>query len=80
MSKRQPYRELANSIVLTAVEDYRELLKYDIDHFRKNGYLVTRKEIEKFFMSEWFTILTHLNGTSVMNRLRKEYGYGQRWR
>lgn len=77
MSKKQPYRELANSIVLTAVDDYRELLERRIERFKKDGVYVTRHELEKFFMSEWFTILTHLNGTSVMNRLRKEYGYGR---
>ena len=77
MSKKQPYRDLANTIVLTAVEDYRELLKSDRERMLKDGYRVTKRELEKFFMSEWFTSLSHLNGTSVMNRLREEYGYGR---
>ena len=56
-----PYEELANAIVLQAVKDYR--LTDD------EAELV---EIERFFRSDWFGVLTDVDPEYLIRRLRKE--------
>lgn len=56
-----PYQELANAIVLRAVEDYR--LSDDEQEL---------EEIERFFRSDWFGVLTKLDPDLLIKRLRKE--------
>ena len=58
------YKELANAIIIQAVKDYRKALKYD-ERGRK-------REIEKFFRSEWFTVLTNISGEMLIRELRAE--------
>lgn len=58
------YKELANAIILQAAKDYRKALKHD-ERGRK-------REIEKFFRSEWFSILTNISGEMLIQKLRAE--------
>ena len=59
-----PYQLLAEAIILRAVDDYRKALKYDHRGIKRN--------CEKFFRSEWFSILTNLDGETLIKRLRAE--------
>ena len=68
-----PYEELANAIVAQACVDYRTALaklKYAPHHAQA---LADKKEIEKFFLSPWFMLLTNLDGKRLMNTIRNEY-------
>ena len=56
-----PYEELANAIVLQAVKDYR--MTDDEKEL---------KEIERFFRSGWFGVLTKVDPDLLINQLRKE--------
>ena len=56
-----PYEALANAIILRAVEDYR-LTDDETD----------LEEIERFFRSEWFGVLTSLDPELLISQLRKE--------
>ncbi len=56
-----PYQELANAIVLQAVKDYR---LYD------NEQELAR--IERFFRSDWFSVLTNVDPEILITKLRKE--------
>ncbi|MCQ2443665.1 MAG: hypothetical protein MJ077_11265 [Oscillospiraceae bacterium] len=56
-----PYRELANAIILQAVKDY-----------RRNKSEQSREEIERFFRSDWFGALTRINPEQLIAQLRKE--------
>ena len=58
------YENLANAIILQAVKDYRNA--------RHKG---TKAEIEQFFRSEWFEILTDLDGKKLIEDLRRESGW-----
>lgn len=58
------YKELANAIILQAAKDYRKALKHD-ERGRK-------REIEKFFRSAWFSILTNISGEMLIQKLRAE--------
>lgn len=55
---------LANAIILQAVKDYRKALKRD-DCGRQ-------KEIERFFRSEWFSVLTKVNPEILIQKLAEE--------
>ena len=56
-----PYQLLANAIIIQAVKDYRRT---------KNP--TDRKELERFFQSEWFSFLCNLDGEALIAQLRKE--------
>lgn len=56
-----PYENLANAIILQAVKDYR-LTDNESE----------LKEIERFFHSDWFSVLTSLDPDLLIQKLRKE--------
>lgn len=58
------YAVLAEAIILRAVKDYKKALKTDNRR--------TKRECERFFRSEWFTVLTRLDGNMLIDRLRAE--------
>ena len=63
---------LANAIILQAVKDYRKALR----GFSLNGKSSTAviAEYERFFRSEWFRVLTNVDGEYLIINIRKEYG------
>lgn len=58
------YELLAKAIILQAVKDYRKALKYDA-----RG---RKREIERFFRSEYFSTLTNISGEMLIQKLRAE--------
>ena len=58
---KENYEKLARAIIVQAVRDYRNSCSYQ-----------TRCSIERFFRSEWFMVLTNLDGEMLIKRLRKE--------
>ncbi len=56
-----PYEELANAIILQAVKDYRLT-----DDERE------LQEIERFFRSGWFGVLSKVDPKFLIKELRKE--------
>ena len=56
-----PEQMLANAIILQAVNDY-----------RARSDKRTIGEIERFFRSEWFAMLTKLDGEALLEKLREE--------
>lgn len=67
------YEELANAIILQAVKDYRdalERLRYTLDDKSAKR---DQRNIERFFRSEWFSILTDLNGELLLKKLKEEF-------
>ena len=76
----EPYKELANAIIIRAVDDYRRLLKR-LNYLQKkpefNGRRIAETEreidkIEEFFRSDWYCELTDISGKDVIRRIRKE--------
>lgn len=68
-----PYENLANAIVLSAVEDYRKALK---KYSRNPDSKSTKAEVdslERFFRSQWYSILTSVEGEFLIRKLRAEY-------
>lgn len=66
---KQGYEDLANAIILQAVNDYRGLLTGS-----KPTATVNVPEVELFFKSEWFGLLTKVDGIKLMTEIKKECG------
>lgn len=67
-----PYEALANAIVLQAVNDYRAALKKVKKNPNNREALDEALQIERFFRSQWYQVLTSVDGEYLINRLRRE--------
>lgn len=66
-----PYQALTNAIIEQAVKDYRKALKIYYLHLQKQQYRQDVEDLERFFTSQWFELLTNLDGRSIMTRVRR---------
>ena len=68
-----PWQKLANAIVEQAVKDFRiaqarvKANPQNADHAKAEV-----SQLEHFFRSQWFEVLTNVDGNLVLSRLRKE--------
>ena len=68
-----PWEKLANAIVEQAVKDFRiaqarvKANPQNADHAKAEV-----SQLEHFFRSQWFEVLTNVDGNLVLSRLRKE--------
>ena len=67
-----PYENLANGIVLRAVDDYRVALRDLRVNPSYSDALRTVAEVELFFRSGWFSVLTSVDGVLLLEKLQKE--------
>lgn len=67
-----PYEKLANAIVLQAVSDYRTALKKVKKNPNNRDAIDGALQIEKFFRSERYQVLTSVDREYLIDRLRKE--------
>lgn len=67
------YEMLANAIVVQAAKDYRTARR----KLQNNPYsmkaLQTVKEVEEFFRSDWFKVLTPVDGGTILKLLEEEF-------
>lgn len=66
------YQNLANAIVLQAVKDYRFALKRLVKHPHTDSALYTKREVESFFRSEYFSMLTAIDSEMLIQKLQEE--------
>ena len=59
------YEELANAIVLQAVNDYRLA--------RKKKESAKQVALVQFFRSKWFAVLTNIDGRLLEQKRKEEY-------
>jgi hypothetical protein len=69
------YQNLANAIVELAANDYIWALKAYRKNRRIRYCVIVIEETEKFFLSEYFVLLTSVDGEYLMKRIRRECGY-----
>ena len=67
-----PYERLANAIILQAASDYRRNLKKLKKNPQNREVLNDVMQIEKFFRSHWYQVLTTVEGEFLIQKLRKE--------
>ncbi len=60
------YQDLADAIVLEAVENYRMVIKCLIMSPGDKRLIAEREEIEGFFRGSWFSTLTDINGEKLI--------------
>ncbi|MHB1154881.1 MAG: hypothetical protein ACYCWE_17565 [Eubacteriales bacterium] len=68
----KPYENLANAIILQAVDDYRKalgILRYNPKDLDAG---ISKDEIERFFRSGWYCLLTKVDPEMLISKLRKE--------
>lgn len=67
-----PYERLANAIILQAVTDYRVALKKIKVNPRNKDAINEALQIEKFFRSGWYSVLTSVDGEYLIKKLQEE--------
>ena len=72
MSNITIYENLANAIILQAVKDYRMALKSLKANSRNSTARADKAEIERFFRSQWYSVLTSVDGEMLIRSLQKE--------
>ncbi len=68
----EPYENLANAIILRAVKDYRIAQKRLKKDPRNGKELYAKREIERFFRSDWYASLTAVAPEELIKRLKEE--------
>lgn len=66
------YTELANAIVIQAVKDYRNALKTLKRYPRYEPAKAVVAEVEEFFRSDWYRMLTSVDAEMLMRKIRRE--------
>lgn len=66
------WEALAQAIILQAAEDYRKALKGLQEEPNSRILLKRKRECERFFHSEWFTVLSKVNPEMILDGIRKE--------
>lgn len=66
------YTELANAIIIQAVKDYRKALKTLKRHPRYEPARAMVAEVEEFFHSDWYRVLTSVDGDMLIRKIRRE--------
>ena len=59
------YEALANAVIVQAVQDYKLALKKNSD--------IDIKRLERFLRSEWFQVLTDLDGTYLIRKIKEVF-------
>ncbi|MDD4774734.1 MAG: hypothetical protein PHZ09_14220 [Eubacteriales bacterium] len=74
-----PYRVLADAVIMQAVADYRELKIFLQTHnpddcLPWSGHCAGQElhALERFFLGKRFRTLTRINGRAVLDKLREE--------
>ena len=67
-----PYERLANAIIIQASKDYMTILRKKKRNPGSASAEHDIREIERFFRSDWYQVLTSVDGEYLMDRLRKE--------
>ena len=88
----EPYKSLANAIIVQAVKDYREAIHFlklhphtpdlDTEEAKSDKRKRTlreniiknegeRDDVERFFHSGWFEMLSNLDGKVLLNKVRE---------
>lgn len=68
----EPYQDLANAIVAQAARDYMAALKKLKKNPRNKEAMDSAMELEQFFHSDWYGVLTTVDPDYLIRRLREK--------
>ena len=63
---------LANAIILDAVREYRKACKKYRKSTKSSDALAAKRQCLKFFRSDWFKVLTDIDGEMLISKLDQE--------
>lgn len=67
-----PFENLAGAIIVQAVDDYRKARKEQVYYPRDKKIKLLIQDLERFFCSDWFTVLTTIDGAALLHKLMEE--------
>ena len=67
----EPYKNLANAIIVQAAKDYRKALRQLKRNPKYDAARDTKNEVERFFHSEWFHYLTNVDPDYLLDYLAR---------
>ena len=67
------YIQLAHAIVAVAAESYKCTLLDVKNHTRSDSVFRRKEELESFFLSEWFRLLSGLDGRYFIQKMQEVY-------
>lgn len=65
------YAEFANAIIVSAAREYRTYLRKLSRNENDINAIIKVEDLEKFFYSDWFCVLTDLDPDYLIDRLQK---------
>lgn len=71
VTEAEAYEHLAKGIVIQAIEDYRKVLHGNTIN-RYGKLKKDKKELEKFFKSQWFHFLCDWDGVTLMKIIQEQ--------
>ena len=71
-TRRDEWSDLADAIILKAVDDYRHTSKRLQAKPNDDRLKLQKAEIERFFLSSWFQVLADLDGKLLLQKLQAE--------
>ena len=72
MSYDKNYQELANAIIIYAADDFRSAYRRYLVMPKDAKTKAEIRKLKRFFLSDYFKILTKLDGENLMESLMKE--------
>ena len=66
------YQDLASAVVVQAAKDYRRALKRLVKFPSNHNTKQEIKQLEAFFRSDYYQLLTSLDGELLMDKLKQE--------
>lgn len=69
MTKLSSWQSLCNAIIAQAAEDYRTALKGDV--IDGNDPEIILADVKRFFRSEYFDLMTNVNGEYLIENLTR---------
>lgn len=67
-----PYKDLANAIIIKACNDYRTALKRVKKNPENKDTINEALSLERFFKSPWYQVLTSVDGEFLIRKIRAE--------
>ena len=67
-----PYENFAQAVILQAVKDYRTARRKLKHHPKNKEAKLMIEDCERFFRSDWFGVLTSVDGQMLLKKLQEE--------